>query len=78
MSNGSNSNNVLITDNERVVEIDCDVDVDVPEGEELTASDLVFHAGLRRPRSHPDTKVGPGKYNVRMLAIVTTLSEGKE
>lgn len=71
------SNQMLVTDTQKVFQIDCDTDITVPEdSSEYHASDLVYFAALQNPKQHSQGMVTPGKkYSVKVLAVVVQLPD---
>lgn len=67
-------NEMIVTDKSRVIEITCDQDVEVPEGKQYHATELINFSALVKPREYDQGLVEAGKrYNVKVLAIITEL-----
>lgn len=70
-------NGMIVTDSQRVVEITCDRDIEVPaDGRTYHAADVIYFAALQNPAKYDDGIIGAGtKVNVKVLAIITELPE---
>ncbi len=74
------SNGMMVTDTQKLFQIDCDVDITVPDdGTEFHVADIVYAAALQQSKKHKQGVVKPGKrYAVKVLAVVVELPEGLE
>lgn len=72
-------NKMLIVTEQTVYQVDCDADVEVPDdGVDYKVADLVFAAGLQKTKDLDQAHVPPGKYVVKMMAVVTAVTDEDE
>jgi len=74
------SNQIIITDSQQVFQIDCNVDLVVPDdGTEYHSADLVWAGALNSVRKHAEGLVVPGKkYSVKVIAVIIELPDELE
>lgn len=71
----SNNVSMTVTTNQKVVEVGADVEVEIED--EAHMADLVQHV-LEKTKEASEGMVTAGKYGVRLIAIVTEITDSHE
>jgi len=73
-----NNIQMLITENQRIIDISADVDFNIQEKEgvpSIHVADALSAVVLARCKDKPEASLLPGKYNVRLMAVITENSD---